>query len=697
MLYDNIVNALSKSIVFKNIWVAFGMNTLLKEKGLPIPDNKREWRYFKHLAGDKHHLDDEILIVSLDTEELVPLNKQTISEHRKTATFYRDRDNREKLHNMYPEYSIYIDSMWEAIPYEVSINAEEGKILRYDSELIEPQEISLIPSLEEWFKGEVHLYFMESFAAQYPLFITWFEAKISAFLPSEINRLRYSKLHTVETHSFFIGEFLKSHKYLDKYIPYLSFKQKIFLYRNIRYIERHAARNDTFEFLIENLLTNRSIPIDGFDLGERNINYRDNILKREVVGYRTPLNFKNRIQGRDFEVVSIDDIIDLEINEGVLHDRLLEDYRVESHNIINRERVLSGPTKLLQVTGVDPNSIRSDSLIERLVYDWAYFSTSGEFNIPIDLVDPQSGNNVRLSPHTALCVFFYALFKGYHDVTLETIPPFNVFGQETGEWYNIDFMRDTLPNRYSVEREHILNYFVDNQPILPTPYDDSVGFLTDVKKRWDLKSEREAYIASQYHDLARLEAEVLFNHIYKTHYIKHDLSFTSYRDFMYELGFNVERFTVSMWQDLCADLLKLTVGYDPENTIGFNEIQKNLVELFVKLSGYSIQVVDKTLGSESITMEPVAALVTNIITSSSSIHNAFYESSLKVESVSDNGVLYVNGTSKMAPVLNQTVITVKPLQDIGCGYSVTTNVVTTPYYESSSKVILLDSEGEQNV
>ena len=639
MIYDSKVYALAKSITFKSIWTAFRMNNMLVVSGLPVPDDKKLWRYFMHLAGDRHELDDVLYIDSLDTNEQIPFDRDTLKKHKKTNSFYKDSTNRQKILTMYPLYDLYIDGVYEPVSYKDSISAEDGDILRYNTDLVERQEFTLISELAVFIKAEHHLYFMESWAAMYPGFVMWFMAKVAAMLPGKIHEHRLKKLHTQETHSTYITEYLRSHKRLDKYIPYLTLEQKMFLYRNIRYIERNIGTNETFEMLVENLLTKAAIPLDGYDLNELYDNIDTPLLVRQPVGFKVPINFQDRSQGRDVEIISLDIFIDKETESGQLHDRVLDTYRTLEHKQLSRSKVLKGPTKLLEVSGVDPEILRTETFLDRLVYDWCYYSTKGDFNVKVDIIDPSTGNNIRLSAHEAFVVFIYAYYKGYHDVELKRIPPFNCSEQETGYGITGDDYISTLPHYGTRYIEEHVDFYIDSHVSTQIKTTDRTEFYNESHTRWLAKGLREKYISSQTNDPDRATAEYLYRYTYREHFLQHESVGDNYIDTLYRYGFTIDDYSNSVWCDLCSDLLKLTVDYDPESTIGFGERQKNLVELFQKLSSYTIQMTSVGGSSETISNEATGAMVLGMDTSELASVTATYDSGLLVDSSTEKSYI----------------------------------------------------------
>lgn len=622
MLYKRNAFALARSVTYKSIWVAFAMNQPIIELGMPIPADKREWRYFMHLNGDRHHIDVPVLITSIDTGELFELTKENLTIHKKTHAFYLDRDNREAIYNIAPlGLELYIEGVFSPIDYEVSISSPDCKVLNYDKHLVESHEVSLIPAIEHMLASEQYQYLSEAYASLYKLFVPWFVSKVASLLVPTIVTHRMSKVHTVETHTELIKEFLKSHKRLHTYLPYLTTNQMLFLYRNLRYIERNPGTIDTLDFLIHNLLTVRNIPIDGFNLAERYSGYQNGGLVKEAIGYKVSMNFHERGQGRDVETYTLNQLIDKEYLLGTEHPRLLDDARDNLDKALPYSRVVNVPTKLLEVSGVDPTLLLGETLLDRLVYEWGYLSAIGTFNAVTDILDPLTGTGLRLTSLESYHLFMYAYNLGFLGIELGTIGNVYSWEQEDGTDYTYDFYENSLPDRASLKRDnHISFYIATHQSIQPN-INSTTDFFESVQKRWKNKILRDFDLGSQYSDHDRGEVELLYNINYKYRSVKSLFTGTDYRVFINQLGLDISNYSESIWKDLCHDLMRASIGYDSANVIGFSDIQSKLSELVVKLTGYDIQIVSYVTETEVLSMEPIGALPGEVRASVDSIYS----------------------------------------------------------------------------
>ena len=657
MIYNNQVMRLARSITFKSIWSAFAMNQPLADSGVTIPDIKSEWRYFKHLNGELvAEFDEPVLIDSLDTGETVELTKDLLKNHKKTHTFYRDAENRENIHSRYPLHPLYIEGVFNPTPPEVSIPMEDGTIIHYNSDLVEGQESTLILNIEKWIKAYHHQYVMEAWAAAYKFTTADHIGRIYALMPGKIKELRLQALHTSETHSYHVTEFLRSHQALNEYVNYLTTEQMLFLYRNIRYIERHAGKQDTFDFLVANLLTNRDIPLDRFKLAENYTDVKKGGLWKTPIGLREPVNFTERSQGRDIDTVSIEEIINKEADAGTEHDRFLDEYLLESDDMLIRSSTGTMPTKLLEVSGIDPSSFNSEKTLTRIINEWAYHSANGLMRNNADVIDPQSGNSFRVTPLESFALYLYAYYRGYHGLTLDWVPVFNVSSTEEGVWYTKEEYTKGLITPHTLNLDTYIDYFNGG-----TDGDISIiynrnDFYDRVMRRVSIKTTRERYLGSQRDDRTRREVEWLFNYIYRDHTLQHDLVNKDYKELLYSFGIDPSAYSETNWQDLSKDLLRLTTDYDPDNVVGYDDIQSNLVALFSKLSSYSIQFSTQFTSSDKLVSEPTLALVQHVGTSAEGKLSSFTESGLTITDIQLASKLGVDGFDmlKTAAIDNQT-------------------------------------------
>ncbi|MHC1955455.1 hypothetical protein, partial [Escherichia coli] len=126
------------------------MNLAITENGGFVSDNRSTWRYYLHLAGQRHEWDKPIYITSLDTQEQIELTTANLSRHKKTSNVFRSNGEYiEELIRTYPDYAIYIRGVFNPVDINYAIRVADCSILYYDSSLVESQETSLMSRLED--------------------------------------------------------------------------------------------------------------------------------------------------------------------------------------------------------------------------------------------------------------------------------------------------------------------------------------------------------------------------------------------------------------------------------------------------------------------------------------------------------------------------------------------------------------------
>ena len=75
----------------------------------------------------------------------------------------------------------------------------------------------------------VRRWYVEAFALSDAYYPTVFYAMMSFFLVSKVLALRSVRIKTDEVHSFHLNEHLASHQYLDRYLPYLTREQAVWV------------------------------------------------------------------------------------------------------------------------------------------------------------------------------------------------------------------------------------------------------------------------------------------------------------------------------------------------------------------------------------------------------------------------------------------------------------------------------------
>src|SRR5690606_6562451 len=138
---------------------------------------------------------------------------------------------------------------------EQAIQAPDYSILSYPDYLIESHETSLIPRLQDWIWAFQERWNNQQYRISDDLYEASFLGILHMGTVLALLAFRLEAAKTSEVNSYYIRQYLASHGKLDRYINTLSRKQQLFLYRNLPWLERNSGRTDSYETIIENILT----------------------------------------------------------------------------------------------------------------------------------------------------------------------------------------------------------------------------------------------------------------------------------------------------------------------------------------------------------------------------------------------------------------------------------------------------------
>ena len=143
---------LSNSLVLKIPEIALAMNRgLYRNYGIKVTEDKLSWIYYQNLAGIKHPTNKDIIITYLENNESAPLTKERMLNSPLTRkTLLGAGDKFKELCATYPGEEVYIRGCLYNIDIKTAINAPAGTILGYNKCLVETQEYSFIPELQEY-------------------------------------------------------------------------------------------------------------------------------------------------------------------------------------------------------------------------------------------------------------------------------------------------------------------------------------------------------------------------------------------------------------------------------------------------------------------------------------------------------------------------------------------------------------------
>jgi len=227
------------------------------------------WTYYQHLAGEYHPLYDSSVmeVISLDTQETIDFTKENLTFHTATKNAYRYGTRYYySLIQRYPDKEELILGILYPCDKQKAIEAKEFEILTFDASYVEQQEYRLIDSLQSFINGHVSRWYLNAFNITNDTYCLAYYCSLYLAILQKTFAIRLDAAKTPFAHSFYIREYLKSNSKLDKYIPYMTTKQLMFIYRNLKRFQLHVGKAERFDILLQKLLTDRNIPLSEFSL-----------------------------------------------------------------------------------------------------------------------------------------------------------------------------------------------------------------------------------------------------------------------------------------------------------------------------------------------------------------------------------------------------------------------------------------------
>lgn len=398
--YSRDLKNLVKSINFKLDSLGYQIQYYLyKNKGYPRPDrvldNKREWKYYINLSGNYHASNTEMFIYNryIDSEmKLTVDNINAYPELKKELLTYDESFN--NLVKKYPNQESLIKSILLPVDIEVAIEVEDGTIINYNKDLLDKKEYSLMPKIQDYIYGFLARWYIESYVIVEDMYLTTILGMLYGSLYTEVESIRLSNLFTYEAHDYYIDLFFSSHLDTAEDINILPEDVKMWLYKNLRYLERHTGKNSTLDLIVEKIFT-----AAGIGIGEINLIKEDVTLNLENLTdiNSTSYNVGNKVfktnalneyyianKNKEYDLSQIikKEML-LKENSNINYDIIIDD----EFSRVNTAKYLSEKTKILEFD--DKIVLRTRTIPEMhvIVDNWFYYAFNNKYNYTVEIKD----------------------------------------------------------------------------------------------------------------------------------------------------------------------------------------------------------------------------------------------------------------------------------------------------------------------
>lgn len=629
--------------------------------------NPSSWKYYRNISGEYHPTDEMMTVTSLDSLEVINFTKENLVINTATKENYAFGTRYYyALVDRYPDQEQLILGILYPVDKDKAITSNEGTILGYPAGLVEEQEMTLMHELEVFIKGYLHRWNVPAFAVTDSLYNTAYHAQLYLTILPKLINLRTKRCHTNEVHSFHVREYLASHNYLNKYLPYLTLKQSLYLYRNIRYLMRNAGSVKTFNELLQKILTDRRIPMSEYSI--RQLNEFDESHYPEIITRRKPIN--NEVNTGEVSYIPIESFFNKEESLAYGNSSF---YAANSDPTVKKFQ--NSPSSVIQTKTLESNMINyndavPDPLPEVMMRQWAYMASHDLYNVSVNFKDPRSSQIISLYAKDALVYHQYLLYKSI-GINITTVP----------EYFNQKARRRVKPtvaemvaicDKKFVDMPSIASDILIGQPELTECFSTHL-FYTQTYQIYEEAQKHWMLLASESDMDRRGYLEGMILRLYQDELIKIDVGTTSITDWLSSVNLPEYDYTYEQAQELMTNIFIAATGLETDDTALLANIQKNLVEMFMRLSSYTIQTIREINDSAIKPLNWPAVRIGNIVTET--VSDQWVEMNSRINDVRNNA--RTTGEVESAP----TRIT--DMKQVSCCHHIEVPIASVVVMESS--------------
>ena len=579
---------LTKSLCIKSQQTIDLQNNYLHNSGHVVTSNPYTWKYYKNLAGEYHPSDEQMHIISSDSKQLIPLTKTILSEHPLTAVDYSPRGIYHKeLLEKYPHQRDLILRIFNPVDITAAIDAPDGTILFYDSELVHPRELSLIPKLQKWLYAYYKRWHIGGFYITDPLYPAGMLAVMYHAIPTVIMNLRMETCKTNEVAEFHLWGHLGSRYRLDRYRSYLTNRQTLFLYRNIDYLRFNVGKEKTMLTLLEKITGPVNIKASKYDVTQDDSSL---LLDRRV----TPAYLKSSYDESRFNV-KIKDRYDTQHVMSLTKDIGIHgdiDY-VSDVGIVNElatSTIINEiPTGVVELNaGTDHSEIFSNPKIQALNH-WFHLS-SLDMNKSVTELDLRDFGRLSLTTTNAALLLMYSLHRMALGGDGELVPTVGVMSVIPKQNIALAAVESRLTD--GLKEQGYGSSATGNLLTLP--------MVTTVEELQDLGMSVSRQYYSHYllsrKPYGSRDRSIVWDAV-KSLYVSRECRMvdegTTWGDWLQGMDFPSEEFTYDDYYLLVIQILRVVVGIDIGN-ISLSGKHNAMIDILKLLTSYGIIFCDGT-------------------------------------------------------------------------------------------------------
>lgn len=397
---------LARSIILKIDAQNDVLNDYLKAVGMTVSDDPTTWKYNLNLCGEYHPLDSMIQVVSFDDKTTIDLTKANLELHPRThVRLMNGETDYIALRNQYPNLTILINGITNPLVMEDVVAARNWQILRYDSTLIQSNELSLICRIQDWIDTLAGRWFNQSFQLSDRLYVAAFLDLLYSQLPNAIMMIRLELSRTKEASEYHIWNYLAGKYGFDKYKPYLSTDQAVWLFRNIDRLKVNSGKREVLEELMDRIATPSNVDLFRLDfvLSDNDlIEYRQLVPKYSYSPY-----YDKAVSFASGDILTSDEVVDSLSSLTEFNAYTIDTDKAEAKNDGIGSLHNHLPTKVLKAEQGSSVVAKTEFILPSLINYWGYLSYLGMYDGVYTIIMP--GNKaLYLDAKEAFILWMYA-------------------------------------------------------------------------------------------------------------------------------------------------------------------------------------------------------------------------------------------------------------------------------------------------
>lgn len=543
------------------------------------------WKWYMNVSGQYHPTDVQMTVVSIDTLQPIVFSKEMLDIHTATRRAYeKGTRHYETLVLRYPDQKLLIDGILYPADIDRAIEAQTGEIIAYQKDLVLDQELTLIQDIGDYLKRVTARWLNAQFAMSNDLYCATFYGQLYAFLVPEIMSQRLKRCKTDEVHDFHVRMYLSSHSGLEKYIPYLTRKQALWLYRNILYIERNAGKTAEFDTLLEKILTDRAIPVSSYSIRHQEAHRED--YRPDLLARKQRLNLSQNSSGVDY--LEMDELFNKQRPLVPGNPEHLESFRWKEVQDFELAKSAVTQTRTLDSTMVDYSNAVPETFEEVALRQWCYLANHGLYDVAVTFKEPATGNMRTLMALDAF-IYMYYLQLSANGYEVDRIPEYLNMQQRRHPKPSVEDLMSVVPSGRPWLRE-VAQKLLSRQPTIVPIYSVS-GFYDHAKAIYD-EALRHWYLISGTDDMYdRGYIDHMVRRLYSDERVEFD---AGGNDLWTWLDRNdLPRYNYSREEAfaLIKSIYSAATGFQVDHVQTLSNIQKAMIGLFKHLNPYPLQFV----------------------------------------------------------------------------------------------------------